>query len=443
MVPLVSLISAIGDTPVIFKPVQGERYVKLDTTSIAVSLPERVKLGSGNISLLGVSTAVLHIPWTSQKYVFRVNDQSSMLLHAYEAHTARNGVGQAVTTLSTELRINSSRAVELAENRLLLHLQAPLRAETTYTLTIDSSVVVPATHIEPLSFSTELYTDQQPENWSEQCDPWKNRMIDLQKDYVSKVGAWSLCPAYARSPSGCGDFEHDVRMAQCTSIIDIPSCKLAERMIYLQPQSFHAFDHLHVCFNQRINVNQQYMLYAREWSLPTSTSAHRNVWGRWGEYSFIPSERWIHNVEHGGVAFLYDPCVAPRDVQLYRDFISGLDGDDGGKFRWVSTPYHLNRHQFVLMRYPFMIVAYGYVFASHCFHVDEMTAFIWRHYRQAVEDFAPGGNYGFLHVDVEPPRRLSDTHGISNCAQAVGLLSAVCLLFAFRHIGKAEQLLIL
>ncbi|XP_041437164.1 uncharacterized protein LOC121399696 [Xenopus laevis] len=43
-----------------------------------------------------------------------------------------------------------------------------------------------------------------------------------------------------------------------------------------------------------------------------NSGVHRPKWARYGEYVYCPPQRWLHNLEHGGVVFLYHPCVHPK-----------------------------------------------------------------------------------------------------------------------------------
>lgn len=38
---------------------------------------------------------------------------------------------------------------------------------------------------------------------------------------------------------------------------------------------------------------------------------HRPLWARYGEYSYLPPQRWLHNIEHGAIVGLYHPCADP------------------------------------------------------------------------------------------------------------------------------------
>uniref|UniRef100_A0A8C5PPK1 Tumor protein p53-inducible protein 13 n=1 Tax=Leptobrachium leishanense TaxID=445787 RepID=A0A8C5PPK1_9ANUR len=43
-----------------------------------------------------------------------------------------------------------------------------------------------------------------------------------------------------------------------------------------------------------------------------NSGAHRPKAAKYGEYIYCPPQRWLHNLKHGGVAFLYHPCVHPH-----------------------------------------------------------------------------------------------------------------------------------
>lgn len=119
---------------------------------------------------------------------------------------------------------------------------------------------------------------------------------------------------------------------------------------------------------------------------PPSSGPHRPQWGRWGEYSWMPPERWLHNLEHGGVAFLYHPCAPQEVIDALRDFARAYPEDDGGAFRWVMTPYED-------MSAPIAVVAWEWRAEMTCFDSAEVTAFIERVYRGAPEDVASDGAF--------------------------------------------------
>ncbi len=119
---------------------------------------------------------------------------------------------------------------------------------------------------------------------------------------------------------------------------------------------------------------------------PPATGPHRPRWARWGEYDFLPPQRWLHNLEHGGVAFLYHPCAPAALVDELRAVIRGFPDDDGGPFRWVLTPY-------VDLPSAVAVVAWGHVYSAECVRADEIGAFVGAHYRRAPEDVPNDGTW--------------------------------------------------
>lgn len=56
---------------------------------------------------------------------------------------------------------------------------------------------------------------------------------------------------------------------------------------------------LHMCINKAIKYKEQVPL----------SGPHRPQWPVYGEYTYIPAQRWLHALEHGAAVFLYNPCV--------------------------------------------------------------------------------------------------------------------------------------
>lgn len=54
--------------------------------------------------------------------------------------------------------------------------------------------------------------------------------------------------------------------------------------------------------------------------LPTH-EGHRPLWPMFGEYLFVPPQRWLHNIEHGSVVLLYHPCVHPYALTRVRNVV--------------------------------------------------------------------------------------------------------------------------
>lgn len=124
---------------------------------------------------------------------------------------------------------------------------------------------------------------------------------------------------------------------------------------------------------------------------PPSSGPHRPMWGRWGEYEYMPPQRYIHNLEHGGIAILYHPCVEKDLIDSLRTLACSRADDDGGEFRWILTPY-------VDLPTNIAVVAWEWTYLNDCFDLHSINNFIDEHYRNAPEDFYYNGTYDTLYT---------------------------------------------
>ncbi len=126
-------------------------------------------------------------------------------------------------------------------------------------------------------------------------------------------------------------------------------------------------------------------------SQPPAGGPHRPYWGRWGEYSELLPEIYVHNLEHGGVAFLYRPDASAADIEALREYAKVADAASGGTFRWILTPFDGLESEFAA-------VAWGWVYTANCVDAAGLDVFVERHYRQAPEDIGSDGAYseGFV-----------------------------------------------
>ncbi|MEZ4469935.1 MAG: DUF3105 domain-containing protein [bacterium] len=122
---------------------------------------------------------------------------------------------------------------------------------------------------------------------------------------------------------------------------------------------------------------------------PPSAGAHRSRWARWGEYVSLPPQRWLHNLEHGGIAFLYHPCTPPEMVQALRDLIHARPEGDG--LLYILTPY-------ADMEHAIAVVAWEWRYQADCVRPDEIGLFINRFHGMGPEAVAADGAYseGFI-----------------------------------------------
>lgn len=86
----------------------------------------------------------------------------------------------------------------------------------------------------------------------------------------------------------------------------------------------NVFDHILT----RMNVPRRYIpihkcmhITIRYLEQIPSIGPHRPLWARYGEYKYLPPQRWLHNVEHGAIVALYHPCADPDQVRNEMKFV--------------------------------------------------------------------------------------------------------------------------
>jgi hypothetical protein len=211
------------------------------------------------------------------------------------------------------------------------------------------------------------------------------------------------CPIERQSMSGCGDFdqvkgvgkEHGLYCKKkfWFSSFDFQPDNTAW-MFYTQ--MFFAF---HSEVRQPIEWDEFKSMGLKD-GIPPSIHRHRLQWARWGRYSYLPAERWLHHTEHGGVAYLYHPClhtyaICQMENHAMNYNTSNIDPALVGEkenFRWVMTPYPNLKTKFAL-------VMFGKVFLRDAFLAGEVEWFINRNYGQGFETNVLGnGFYDYLYI---------------------------------------------
>ena len=124
---------------------------------------------------------------------------------------------------------------------------------------------------------------------------------------------------------------------------------------------------------------------------PPSSGSHRPMWAKWGEYEYLPPQRWLHNLEHGGIAFLYHPCADPDLIKSLKTFVREYQTEDQQDFRWVLTPD------------PYLpsavaVVAWEWTYLADCIDKENIIDFVKRTYRRAPEDVAVDGSFNFKWI---------------------------------------------
>ena len=123
---------------------------------------------------------------------------------------------------------------------------------------------------------------------------------------------------------------------------------------------------------------------------PPLAGPHRPDWARYGEYAFLPPQRWLYNLQHGAIVVLYHPCVPADFVEQLRAFVRD-QLDPQGFFRWVMTPYPD-------LDTAFAILAWQHRLSGNCLDRDAAQAFVTAHYRHGPDDIALDGAYSYAWI---------------------------------------------
>lgn len=109
---------------------------------------------------------------------------------------------------------------------------------------------------------------------------------------------------------------------------------------------------------------------------PPASGDHWACWAPWGTADAeVPPEQWVHNLEHGGVVFLYNcPDGCDADVATLTDFVNALPTG-----RALLSSY-------TEMDSSFAAVAWQERLLLDCLDTDALWDFFEAHVGQAPED---------------------------------------------------------
>ncbi|XP_066492543.1 tumor protein p53-inducible protein 13 [Tiliqua scincoides] len=143
-----------------------------------------------------------------------------------------------------------------------------------------------------------------------------------------------------------------------------------------------------LCMGTKIVYNQ---------SIPNS-GPHRLFRAVYGEYEYCPPQRWLHNLKHGGIAFLYHPCVHP----LLRDQLVLLA-------RSCLPDHILTPHTGLTQKWPLALVAWGATLQMARVELDQAVAWLRRHAARGRPDRPQKGkSYRHLLKHQTAPALLRD-----------------------------------
>lgn len=129
---------------------------------------------------------------------------------------------------------------------------------------------------------------------------------------------------------------------------------------------------VHYCMNETIFYQNP---------LPTF-GPHRPAWPRYGEYTYLPVQRWLHTLEHGGVVMLYHPCAHPLEIERLRQIVRSC------LFRHVISP---NQH--LTMERPLALITWGKRLTMSVVNIERVKDFIKQNALDGPEREPRDGQY--------------------------------------------------
>ncbi|KAF5307668.1 hypothetical protein FQR65_LT06723 [Abscondita terminalis] len=156
---------------------------------------------------------------------------------------------------------------------------------------------------------------------------------------------------------------------------------------YSIPRQYSA---AHKCMDTAINYRLR---------IPTF-GTHRPLWAKFGEYMFLPIQRWLHNLEHGAIVLLYHPCANMQELVLLKKLVKKC------LYRHVITPYTL-----LTTDYPFALVAWGYSLEMSMIDPALVIDFIKTRALRGPEMKYDDGQYDYklmYHANIVSDERDSD-----------------------------------
>ncbi len=115
-------------------------------------------------------------------------------------------------------------------------------------------------------------------------------------------------------------------------------------------------------------------------SYPPTSGDHNPCWAEWGVHAeAVATENWVHNLEHGGVVFLYDPTFPEADLAALSLWVDALP-EGRALLTVASSP----------MDAQVAAVSWEHRLLLGCFDGAALEEFFWDHIGLAPEDVTSG-----------------------------------------------------
>ncbi|GAB0093039.1 uncharacterized protein DMENIID0001_080910 [Sergentomyia squamirostris] len=110
---------------------------------------------------------------------------------------------------------------------------------------------------------------------------------------------------------------------------------------------------------------------------------HRALWPKYGEYLYVPVQRWVHSLEHGAIVALHHPCAHEGLTQKLKAIVKSC------LYRHIITP-----SERLTSSRPFAIVAWGKSMEMSVIDENLVKEFIRDNARKGPEMTHRDGQYG-------------------------------------------------
>lgn len=108
-------------------------------------------------------------------------------------------------------------------------------------------------------------------------------------------------------------------------------------------------------------------------------------WAAFGEYFYIPPQRWLHNLEHGSIVALYHPCANKDQVSKLKRLVKSC------LYRHIITPYNK-----LSTERPMAVVGWGVSLEFSVFDESTVIEFIRKYAKTGPEKVSRNGQYKLM-----------------------------------------------
>jgi hypothetical protein len=120
---------------------------------------------------------------------------------------------------------------------------------------------------------------------------------------------------------------------------------------------------------------------------PPASGPHYASWGRYIEHTTpLARGHYVHNIEHGGVVFLYHPDAPPASVQALRQVFQSLPNDPA-----CSHPRAVMTADPLLAQPTTYVVAANVMLQAGCLDPAAIRSFVEQHRNKAPEQSCAQG----------------------------------------------------